>query len=796
MAVRTYRYHGNKHDDDRTERIELTDAHGVRRTISLNEDVDLTDDQYNALSQIFHLPRSTGQPVVPPPNLETVRAAVSAPVKDDVIIYDADKGVFVNNDLSGTLKDYLHAIGGRAKEPVKRVLARNDFTNPRAVARTNWGQPGSNSVFTPAFTDIDDADFVSGVEYGANGHCWRGTATMQAVGGTSISARFGNDGTKGTVVCLPGQIVFFRCLVKVVNCPPDCLVSLESVFDDAAGANRTYRALDQVPNVNPGDIFILEGFAPATQVRAHARVMIADWLNNGGPVEMRVGQAQIVVEPEGDVPDYVDGYRLGGKWDGAVDASTSWASVWPVQHDDDFKGGFNFFQLFHTDSPADAEKTADYCVELGLTNIRMSNGGGPMGCDGAWPAGQKEPNWDNDVLNVAKLAPALRKRGLKYTLLTGAPCTWMTTNGSNSLGKLDQANHLSDWIRLHTSLITYLGDVVDSVEFQNEVNLVQVDPDLWNKPDVYTQLCGHLYDAIKAMRPDITFVAGCPGRLVTTDPAYGTSTHDWIKGMFDEVAAEDREPPWDAISVHPYTDDLSTSPSPSGNSAFHSGFDQIMYQARTAMHDGGYPDTPLWVTEYGWPLGLGGNERSQMQYMSLLRGRMKRKGLKAAYFHTLLSTHDVPSGWQQTFSFLELDTERRRPVFEAFKRNGIAPSAAWRALTLLNSWVATGPPWSPIAGKSVLGVRKDDQGNCELKGIVSKTTGAATDPICTLPDGYIPSAGVVTAVTIYTGSAWQLGVLYIMGRQSGSPGNVYLNAGGSIAASALNILNVCWQVDS
>jgi hypothetical protein len=806
VAIRTYRYHGNKREDDRSEYIELTDAHGVRRKVARNEDIELTDDQYAELVQHFELPRSTGQPVTPPPTLSNVRAQLDAPRQGDSIIYDEGKGIFVNDDLAATLTEYLTAIAARNKEPHRRVRIRNDCANPRGVGLTGW-TTGNAFLAASSFSsgDIDDSDFALpedvGTHYGANGHAGWCKGNMQANANAQIGLRPSMGATSGLVPAVVGLITFLRCKVKVISCPPDCKLTLESVFDNTDGSGRIYRVLDTVEFVNPGDIIDLEGFSPATAARVSMRVLLTNVVGTAaGWAEIRIGQAHIVTEPDGDVPRYVDGYCIGGAWDGAVNNSSSYGYVWPIKHDKDtFKGGFNFFQLFHTDSPADAETVCDYAIELGLTNIRMSMGGGPMGCDGAWPAGQKEPDWDNPALNVAKLVSALRKRGLKYTLLAGAPCTWMTTDGSNGMGSLDLANYKSDWIRLHTSLIDFCGDVLDSVEIENEVNLVGVDPVLWNRPDVYTQRAADLYDAIKSMRPDITVVGGCMGRLAVTDPLYGTNVQDYLTGMYNEVAVLDREPPWDVISVHPYTDDLSTG-DPSTAGGFHSGFDQVMRQTRRALHNAGYGDTDLWVTEYGWPIGLGGTERSQSQYMGLLRGRMKRKGVKAAYFHTILSTHDVPAGWTQTFSFLELDTERRRPVFETFKRDGVGSVADWRILALINNWTnaAVGnwlwwPSWNAPGGS--LAVRKE--GNlCEIKGLISKTVGAPNDPIAILPEQFWPNGNISFPITVYTGTVFQAGLLYLYGRNGSPKGQIMVTSGGSIAAGSLIFLHGLWHADT
>src|SRR4051794_17713506 len=72
MAVKTYRWDANKRPGDRTRKIEITDANGVRRLIqrASNQTIDLDDaDPMVAILQglfVFPVDASVSPPAAPP----------------------------------------------------------------------------------------------------------------------------------------------------------------------------------------------------------------------------------------------------------------------------------------------------------------------------------------------------------------------------------------------------------------------------------------------------------------------------------------------------------------------------------------------------------------------------------------------------------------------------------------------------------------------------------------------------------------------------------------------------------
>jgi hypothetical protein len=678
-------------------------------------------------------------------------------------------------------------VAGRAREHVRRVRVTNALTNPRGVALTNWGIGASVGPTNFTSGDRDDATFKLGKAYAANGHCGWFSADMQGTNqGAFLTPGKASNGA-GQVTTVVNQVVFGRCRMKVVQCQPDSTLQLFIRFSDSTGAtNVVTKLVHTVYPVNTGDVVWLEGFCLATNVRA---CLLAQFLASGpspvGHVEVSVGNAQLVVEPEGDVPGAVDGYVPSGGWDGTVDASSSFGYVYPNQHDpESFAGGFNYFHIYHDDSPADAAQICDYLLELGQTHLRLSVGSDAAlgGVDLVWPEGQASPDWS--VSAVAPFIAELRRRGLHYLPIHMLPCTWMTTDGSYNPALLDPT-YLDDFVRLHTSLVDYAPDVVDSIELWNEPNLVATAPGGGLTPAAYTALQIPIYDGVKASHPNTKIIAGCLARY-QSDDASGTSILTYLEGMY----AAGAKGKMDAISVHPYSDDISTS-DPTSTGQFHSGFDLCMRQVRQVRHAHADDATPVWVTEYGWNLTNGGSERSQMQAMALWRGRLARApDVDAAFFHTIFGDHTMGAS-VRGYGLLDLDDHRRRPAFTALSRDGIAVGARWRTLALLNSWVGTN---GAVVFPLVVRFRKDGD-TVEVRGAVTKTTGAANDQIGTLPDGFIPFETVDRTVAIFNGSTWGMGVVRVNGRAGANAGKLAIVVGGSIAAGNINELMFSFVAD-
>lgn len=674
-------------------------------------------------------------------------------------------------------------VAARGREPVRKVLVRNDFTNPRAAGLTNWTQASTGSPTNVQFTDVDDASFILGADYTANGHCAKVTADDLPVGAT-LQVQPGKPAGVAPTVTTSGLMTFGRAKVKVVACPTDTRVRLQFRMTDAADGNVTIRTFHTNDAANAGDEFILEGHGLSTNVRIHLIVLI-DNAVNAGAVDIRVGNAQIVVDPDGDVPECVDGYRVGGSWDGSVDASTSTGYVWPVVHDADFIGGFNYFHVFHNEVPIDPERIADMCVELGLTHLRLSTGAGTLGVDGVWPEGADGPDWTQGA--IWPVMEALHKRGIKYMPIVAAAAQWMTTDGSYYPSRLDPA-HETEFLTLQTSLLDQApAGLIDSMEVYNEPNLVASDPDM--TPAIYAARLSAIYDSVKAKYPDVKIIGGSLARY-QSDDASGTSVLTFLRGMY----AAGAKTKMDEISVHPYSDDPATR-DPSVTGQLHSGFDQIMRQVRQVKHENADDARPIRVTEYGWIVGAGATtERQQMQTMCLWRGRLGRvPDVSGAFFHTLASDHEVAAG-SRNYSALEVDSMRRRPFFDAFRRDGMGTGERWRFLTPAANWSVTSTGGFPSRFK----YRKDGD-SVEVRANLTHATGtgAITDVIGTLPDGYMPYESVVRPCNYFNGSAHAIGLIQVNGRNNtaGNAGQIKWIVGGSIASGNVSYLGFDFIAD-
>lgn len=677
-------------------------------------------------------------------------------------------------------------VRGRGRDGHRRRRVRNDLPNPRAVGLTNWNSFFVGAVTGYAADDLDDATFSLGGQYGANGHCARQVGDVPAGGSLALQPgrpSGASGATPGNFSVTIGYTLFGRIKVKVDDCPADSTVVLQMRMTDASNGTVTVRTLHTQYPVNSGDVFTLEGFCPATQVRAHLHTYILP--SGTGHVAWRVGNAQIVQEPEGDVPQAVDGYHPTGGWDGTADNSTSYAYVWPERHDDDFLGGFNFYHHAHTDNPVDPEFLADLMVEQGMTHLRASLLVGQTvafpntkGVDSVWPVGAADPDWTQAA--VWPYIEALRARGLRYCPIAMLPTAWMTTDGSYFATKVDPAR-MGDFIRLHTSLLDAAPDVVDSLEMWNEPNL-NTGQDM--PPATYTAVMIALYDGIKAQHPDVKIIGGCLSRYQSDGPAGYYSLTTYLDAMY----AAGAKGKMDAISVHPYSDDMSTG-DPTSAGGFHSGFDQCMREVRQVRHAYGDDATPIWVTEYGWNLSDGGEERRQAQALSLWRGRLARQpDVRAAFFHTLINDRTVGST-VRNFALMELDTMRRRGAFEALRRDGVMTGDRWRPLPLLNSWAG-------VVGLTHGGVMVRRDGDLvEVRGTVAKTTGAATDVIVTLPDGFCPWEAVTRTIAVFNGSTWVAATVFIRGRNASNAGQVSITGGGSIAAGSQVNLDFAFTAD-
>ncbi|MBU0670646.1 MAG: beta-galactosidase [Patescibacteria group bacterium] len=184
-------------------------------------------------------------------------------------------------------------------------------------------------------------------------------------------------------------------------------------------------------------------------------------------------------------------------------------------------------------------------------------------------------NYQNQNINVLGL--------LTYS------SSWASTNPGSSNYYYYPPNSIA-WKDYVSNVATHYADSIDYWEIWNEPN----HEGFWLPEPDYQQYAVYLYDAytkIKAANPDAKVIIG---GMSGTDTVYLGNLIDYLKANYETV-------PFDIVAVHPYrVKDDNFNYSPEQTVTGLNSLTTDLYNLRALMKDKGFPNKPVWLTEFGW----------------------------------------------------------------------------------------------------------------------------------------------------------------------------------------------------
>jgi hypothetical protein len=287
---------------------------------------------------------------------------------------------------------------------------------------------------------------------------------------------------------------------------------------------------------------------------------------------------------------------------------------------------------------------------------------------------------------------AAAARGLKVVATIAATPSWASAGGA----WYDAPSDPSTFGQIAQFITSRYGGELAAVEAWNEPNsggnLVAGDGDL---AGTYAAMLKAFYAGAKAGDPNVPVLAGA---LAYADTSFlGKLYADGIKGYYD------------GLSVHPYADGAA----PGDTSVTHSFVGQIqdLHAAQLAAGD----HTPIWITEFGWPVGTspGANtEAQQATYIQQAFGLVNSYSyVEAALVYQLRDMGSDPSNPEDNFGLLEQDFTPR-PAYAAFAAamaadqaggtvSGSAPASTASTSTAgTSSTTATSKPSGPAGTRA------------------------------------------------------------------------------------------------
>jgi Glycosyl hydrolase catalytic core len=201
------------------------------------------------------------------------------------------------------------------------------------------------------------------------------------------------------------------------------------------------------------------------------------------------------------------------------------------------------------------------------------------------------------------------------------------------------------------AVVMHYGAQLKAVEIYNEYNGLFSNGPCARKASCYARMLQYSYEAIKAVRPDVTVVGGA---------VYGVDLV-WFQQLFQAGGLRYM----DVLSDHAYVPGNLLSPEQTGMKA-----ELEMLQGLMRLYNYGVAK-PLWITEMGWPTTLlGVNERMQAQY--LVRGAVLglAAGVQRFFWYDFVNDGNNIYMPEQNFGLLRLPDAAGRytpkPAFVAY----------------------------------------------------------------------------------------------------------------------------------
>ncbi|MEO6890208.1 MAG: hypothetical protein ABI456_12710 [Ktedonobacteraceae bacterium] len=183
------------------------------------------------------------------------------------------------------------------------------------------------------------------------------------------------------------------------------------------------------------------------------------------------------------------------------------------------------------------------------------------------------------------------------------------------------------------ALVSHYGPQLKEVEVYNEYNALLSNGPCARKASCYVELLRYTYQAIKAVRPDVTVIGGA---------AFGVDL-SWFGQVFQAGGLRYM----DAVSDHPYTAFSLVSPELGGTQD-----DMLKLGNLVKQYNGGRPK-PIWITELGWSSSfMHVSERGQADY--LVRGAVLAfaAGVQKFFWYDLLNDGNDTTRNEQNFGLL------------------------------------------------------------------------------------------------------------------------------------------------
>ncbi|GAB4566867.1 MAG: hypothetical protein Kow0047_18590 [Anaerolineae bacterium] len=142
------------------------------------------------------------------------------------------------------------------------------------------------------------------------------------------------------------------------------------------------------------------------------------------------------------------------------------------------------------------------------------------------------------------------------------------------------------------ALATRYRGRIHAYEIWNEPNLAYEWGNIWPDPYVYGDMLKAIYPVVKAVDPQALVIAG---GVATTGPGSPSAVGDldWLRAFY----AGGARGYFDALSTHPY----GFGKPPDAHDPWGLSLDRVLDQ-RALMIEYGDEETPLWITEMGWPV--------------------------------------------------------------------------------------------------------------------------------------------------------------------------------------------------